>query len=254
MANGFPKLRERLAESLLTVKDTMATNAPPGRPVGAHREETRRRIIATTMRRVAEVGYARATIRDIAGEAGMTSANLYHYFPNKSELVKAAFAELADVVLPRLTDATKTGATAVDRLIAVLDAGDEVMRNYPYAVAFERAIRVEGALEPHIGEATDSAFGLLRELFVEVLNDSERDGSLGPGLDVQSAANAMYVLLRGLNDHVATATAEEYHATVDALKKLIGGTFFDYQKIKSSGRTRTRRERRPTRHPRKNQD
>ncbi|EJO86587.1 TetR family transcriptional regulator, partial [Mycobacterium colombiense CECT 3035] len=46
------------------------TRAPRGRPVGASGEETRRRIIVATMRCVATVGYARATIREIARAAG----------------------------------------------------------------------------------------------------------------------------------------------------------------------------------------
>jgi len=37
-----------------------------GRPVGANAEQTRQRIVAATMRCVAEVGYSGATIREIA--------------------------------------------------------------------------------------------------------------------------------------------------------------------------------------------
>ncbi|WP_156781289.1 TetR family transcriptional regulator, partial [Mycobacterium gordonae] len=44
-----------------------------GRPVGASGEETRRRIIGATMRCVAQVGYSRATIREIARTANVTS-------------------------------------------------------------------------------------------------------------------------------------------------------------------------------------
>ncbi|MDT5117147.1 MAG: hypothetical protein QOE30_2886, partial [Mycobacterium sp.] len=51
-----------------------------GRPVGASGEETRRRIIVATMKCVAEVGYAKATIREIARMANVTSASLYNYF------------------------------------------------------------------------------------------------------------------------------------------------------------------------------
>uniref|UniRef100_UPI0021F29279 TetR/AcrR family transcriptional regulator n=1 Tax=Mycolicibacterium gadium TaxID=1794 RepID=UPI0021F29279 len=66
-----------------------------GRPVGANSEETRQRILEATMRCVAAVGYSRTTIREIAREANMTSGSLYHYFPNKAELVKATFDEVA---------------------------------------------------------------------------------------------------------------------------------------------------------------
>ncbi|WP_156736743.1 MULTISPECIES: TetR/AcrR family transcriptional regulator, partial [unclassified Mycobacterium] len=55
------------------------TRAQRGRPVGASGEETRQRIIVATMRCVATVGYSRATIREIARTADVTSASLYNY-------------------------------------------------------------------------------------------------------------------------------------------------------------------------------
>ena len=86
-----------------------------GRPVGSSGEETRRRIIAATMRCVAEVGYSRATIRQIARTARVTSASLYNYFPTKSELIEAAVAERTEVALPRLRAASAGPGDVVDR-------------------------------------------------------------------------------------------------------------------------------------------
>ncbi|WP_156734807.1 TetR/AcrR family transcriptional regulator, partial [Mycobacterium sp. E183] len=78
------------------------TRAQRGRPVGASGEETRQRIIVATMRCVATVGYSRATIREIARTADVTSASLYNYFPNKSELLGAAVEDIERIAAPRL--------------------------------------------------------------------------------------------------------------------------------------------------------
>jgi len=83
-----------------------------GRPVGANSEETRKRILDATMRCVAEVGYSRATIREIARAAHMISGILYHYFPNKAELVKATFDGVATIAMPRLAQAAERTSTA----------------------------------------------------------------------------------------------------------------------------------------------
>ncbi len=48
------------------------------------------------MRCVAEVGYSQASIREIAKAADMTSGSLYHYFPNKSELLRTTGEEIED--------------------------------------------------------------------------------------------------------------------------------------------------------------
>ncbi|WP_131810485.1 TetR/AcrR family transcriptional regulator, partial [Mycolicibacter heraklionensis] len=91
-----------------------------GRPVGADGGQTRQRIIAATIACVAEVGRSGATIREIAAAAEMTSASLYHYFPNKEELMAATVAAARELALPRLHAAARRTGTVADRLGAVL--------------------------------------------------------------------------------------------------------------------------------------
>ncbi|WP_156763487.1 TetR/AcrR family transcriptional regulator, partial [Mycobacterium scrofulaceum] len=57
----------------------------------------------------ATAGYSRATIREIARTADVTSASLYHYFPNKSELLAAAVEDIERIAVPRLRDAAAAG-------------------------------------------------------------------------------------------------------------------------------------------------
>jgi len=83
------------------------------------------------MRCVAEVGYAQATIREIARMANVTSASLYNYFPNKSELIQATIAARADAAMPRLREAAEGPGDIVDRIEAVLDECGNLMRKYP---------------------------------------------------------------------------------------------------------------------------
>ncbi|WP_067900101.1 TetR/AcrR family transcriptional regulator [Nocardia vaccinii] len=202
-----------------------------GRPAGAKGEETRHRVIAATMRCVAEVGYSRATIREIARMAQMTSGSLYHYFPNKFELVKAAFLELADVAVPRLSAAADRADGVIDKLMAVFDESDRLMRDYPYAVAFDRAIRVESPENLHLAERSDTIFSTLRGLIVDIVDQAQRAGALAPDMGVESAANAIYAAMQGLYDHMATAPPEQYRDTMRALKMLIQGTLFDHAKL-----------------------
>ena len=127
-----------------------------GRPVGASGEETRQRIIVATMRCVAQVGYSRATIREIARMADVTSASLYNYFPNKSELINATIAARADAAMPRLRKAAEGAGDIVDRIEAVLDECGALMREYPDLAAFEWAIRAENASTGQRREAEGS--------------------------------------------------------------------------------------------------
>lgn len=202
------------------------TRVPLGRPVGASGEDTRRRIIAATMRCVARVGYARATIRDIARTAEVTSASLYNYFPNKAALIDAAVAARTDVALPRLRRAANRPGTAVDRLEAVLDESGRLMREYPDLAAFEWVIRAESATGPHTASAGGPAFQAFRDIIEGIVDDAYRGGELAHRADRHSVVETLYALIYGLTELAATLPARDYHAALHSAKQLISGRLF----------------------------
>lgn len=197
-----------------------------GRPVGANGEETRRRIITATMRCVAEVGYAQASIREIARAAGITSGSLYHYFPNKAELLKATVKDIEEFAFPRLRAAAGHDGDVVDRLEAVLDESDRLMREYPYLAAFERAIRAESAAYLRSGDANRTGFKPLRGIINDIIEDARAQGTLAADVDSAGTIDALYALTRGLTEQAANLTPHAYHATLRAAKQLIRGTLF----------------------------
>ncbi|OBI51583.1 TetR/AcrR family transcriptional regulator, partial [Mycobacterium sp. E796] len=166
------------------------------------------------MRCVARAGYSRATIREIARTAEVTSASLYNYFPNKSELIKAAVAARTDVALPRLREAAQGPGDVTDRIEAVLDESGRLMREYPHLAAFERAMR--GHAGPKV----------LRDTIDGIVRDAQAREALPPGTDPGAAVNAIYALARGLTELAATVPPEEYHAALDSAKELLRGTLF----------------------------
>lgn len=202
------------------------TSAPLGRPVGARSEETRRRILTATMRCVAEVGYTGATIREIARMADITSGTLYHYFPNKGELVRASFMDIAEVSVPRLAAAAGGVDGVLNKLMAVLDEGAILVQENPYAVAFDRALRGEGAAHLHLDVDSDLIFVSLRQVVVGIVEQARSEGILHADADPDGTTDAIFAMLRGLYDHAATATPEQYIATHHAVGLLIRGSLF----------------------------
>lgn len=193
-----------------------------GRPVGAVGEETRQRIIAATIRCVAELGYSRTTIRQIARTAGVTSANLYNYFPNKADLVAAAIAARAEIALPRLRRAAERPGTVVDRIEAVLDESGDLMREHPDLATFEWAIRAQNAVTVYPGEAGNVGLQELRDIITGIVAEGRsRDAPA-----TRSAVEVTYALVYGLTELAATGSPETYHAALAAAKRLIRGTLF----------------------------
>jgi AcrR family transcriptional regulator len=204
------------------------TRTQLGRPVGASGEETRRRIIVATMSCVAEVGYAKATIREIARRANVTSASLYNYFPNKSELIKAAIAARADVAMPRVRRAAEGSGDVIDRIGAVLDECGQLMREYPDLAAFEFAIRAEnvGASDGRKPRRQPKGFEAFHEIIEVVIEEARLRGELGDDPDPRAAVEAIYALVYGLTELAATLPAKEYQAALSSAKVLVRGTLF----------------------------
>ena len=192
-----------------------------GRPVGASGEETRQRIIVATMKCVARVGYSRATIREIARMADMTSASLYNYFPNKSELIKAAIAARAEVAMPRLRRAAEGAGDIVDRIEALLDESGALMREYPDLAAFEWAIRAE-----HLIATDGGGFEVFRGIIETAVEDAHRRGDLGDHPDPRGAVEAIYALVYGLTELAAAMPPADYQAALSAAKVLVRGALF----------------------------
>jgi AcrR family transcriptional regulator len=55
----------------------------------ANPDDTRGRIIETADRLFRQLGYAKTAVADIAGELGMSPANVYRFFPSKNAIVEA---------------------------------------------------------------------------------------------------------------------------------------------------------------------
>jgi AcrR family transcriptional regulator len=195
-----------------------------GRPVGASGEETRQRIIAATMRSVAQVGYSRTTIREIARLANVTSASLYNYFPNKSELIKATIAARAEAAMPRLRRAAEGSGDIVDRIEAVLDECGALMREYPDLAAFEWAIRAENVITPD--RHSTGGFETFRDIIENAVAGAHRRGELADHADPRAAVEAIYALVYGLTELAAAMAPADYQAALSSAKVLVRGTLF----------------------------
>jgi len=178
------------------------------------------------MRCVAEVGYSQTTIREIARAADMTSGTLYHYFPNKNELLKATDDEIEAIVAPRLRAAAAASDDVVDRLDAVLDESQRLIRDYPYLAAFLRAVRA-GSTGPSRRESPRHPESkALRDAVTEIVADARRHGALSPDTEPAAVVEAICALTRGLSERAASLSPAAYEVTLDSAKKLIRGSLF----------------------------
>src|SRR5688500_7831144 len=86
------------------------------------RDEQRDAILRAAARLFRERGFAETGMRDIADAAGLSAANLYHYFDGKHALLVYCQDRALDRMLDSVASARRASRSASDRLRVVLTA------------------------------------------------------------------------------------------------------------------------------------
>ncbi len=148
------------------------------RPSNTH--ERRAQIVAGLLQVMAERGYARATIVDIARAAKLRSGLVHYHFNNKQEILLALVEHLAVQWRQRHESClARCDGTPWGRLDACIDAhlalGPDAS---PQAVACWVSIGAEAVTQPEVRAVYQSAMqakaALLRELLRDLLTDEGR--------------------------------------------------------------------------------
>jgi AcrR family transcriptional regulator len=79
-------------------------------------DDTRDRIMDVADRLFRQLGFAKTTVADIAGELGMSPANVYRFFPSKNAIVEAICRKCLSEVDERAWAIARSRGPAAERL------------------------------------------------------------------------------------------------------------------------------------------
>lgn len=155
---------------------------PPGRPRNAALDD---RILAATLRHLAEFGYSRMSIDAIAEEAGVSKPTLYRRWSGKADLATAALTLIRIAEPP-----PATGDTLEDLKMALRNFSKSLLR--PNGMALIGTVLAE---EEH----TPDLLRLFRERLVtprrailrEILRRGQDRGQIAAAADIEAAANLL---------------------------------------------------------------
>jgi len=155
-------------------------------PRAQRRDRQRDAILRSAARLFRERGFADTGMRDIADAAGLSAANLYHYFDGKNDLLFYCQDRALDRMLAAVT-AAKRAPSAVDRLTVVLTAHlQTLLDDVEGATAHLQIESLSPALRTAIVKKRDRYELALRRLIA----DGVRSGEL-VNLDPAIVARAM---------------------------------------------------------------
>jgi AcrR family transcriptional regulator len=81
------------------------SSSPADEPIRVRREATRVALIEATAQIMLDEGYAAATSRRVAAEAGVKPALVHYYFPSMDDLFVAVLRDIAEALLERQREA-----------------------------------------------------------------------------------------------------------------------------------------------------
>jgi TetR/AcrR family transcriptional repressor of nem operon len=168
-----------------------------GRPrLTAKGERTRARIVAAAARLIHERGVAATTLDDVKAAAGVSGSQMYHYFPDKDELVQAVISHQADVIAGNQRQADLGSAEGLrawrDMVIAQVGSGEGKGGCPLGSLAGQLA-----ETDPHARTLLADGFRQWQAAIGEDLRRLHRAGRLPDGTDPDSLAVTLLATLQG---------------------------------------------------------
>ena len=204
---------------------SQARGRRPGRPPATNSDETRARILDVARRCFAEFGYETTTNKVLAGEVGLTTGAIYHYFASKRDLYLAVHEEVQETVYNRFQDAVAANDTFIGQFNAVLDDAVELNREDPSIAIFLGTVRADGPRHPEL-RVELAKHAMDREAFLGEIADTGIASGEIAAADRQTVIDVLSTILLGLT--VASSGDPEIHQRcVDGFKRLLAANLVE---------------------------
>ena len=169
-----------------------------------HKEAVRDRLLEATRRCLTRKGYEGTTVRDIAGEAGVSIGTLYNYFASKEDLIEA----LSEHVLGG--DLRQLGA--VDDLVGLLR---EFVFSQP-GPGTPVLAQLRGRVSKDANPAVARFNAYIVESFHPLVKAAQAEGVLRPDLDAEAVIELIDILWDGMSRRQAGRTFQTTYERVGA--------------------------------------
>ncbi|MGP3756320.1 TetR/AcrR family transcriptional regulator [Streptomyces sp. IBSNAI001] len=169
----------------------------------AKHQARRRHILDAATGLFAAKGYERTTTAEICKAAGVSTGNLFHYFPNKRAIFLAVFDEEGDDKAERLAKARSTD----DPWQALMDLVDHLATpaTQPVVPALVMEAMVQAYRDPELEALLSRGNADEHAAIAELLTRAADDGLIDPELDPDSTATWITALIASVYTSAATS-------------------------------------------------
>ena len=196
------------------------------------KEETRRELIESAVRVFADRGFQRASLEEIARDAGYTTGAVYWHFGGKDELFLAAYEAYALTRVNELAQIDEsTEGELPERARAFADHWMARLADDPSFMVVALEFFVHSLRKPHLREALAARHAAVRIAVGRILEDEAREA----GLALPLPADEIATVMRELGVGLAIAKLGDPEAVPDRLYGDFVQAFYELAE------TRTRR-------------
>jgi AcrR family transcriptional regulator len=158
----------------------------------------RQRILEAAARCFAKNGFARTRIEDVAAEARVSRALVYHHCGSKEELARQVQEHLLEEWSAAVDQAVAGAASAADALAAWLRVNLADLRRRPLL----HAILADAAILASFEDSARRSMQEWRDRLVALLQGGVASGEFRPDLDVESTAEVLRAMQVGMMQHL----------------------------------------------------
>lgn len=134
----------------------------------------------------AEKGFASATVRDIADEAGILSGSLYHHFRSKEEILSQILEDFLARLIDRITTIEREASTPQECLERLMLDAFATIKQEPQAVSLYQHEASAIAVRPGFEFLAETGREV-ESLWIRVLTEGIRQGQFRGDLDERLA-------------------------------------------------------------------
>ncbi|MCU1479429.1 MAG: transcriptional regulator, TetR family [Subtercola sp.] len=183
---------------------------------------TRNRIVREAAALMHERGVAGATLEDVKVAAEVSGSQMYHYFPDKNELVQAVIDYQADTIVTHHQQALSSGNGIQEwRNMLIAGASDGLIGGCPLGSLVGQLAESDPEARTHIATGFDQWAATISHGFRSL----HADGKLQSDIDPDDLATTFLAVLEGgLLLSQAERSSRPYETAVNTLLALTIGS------------------------------
>lgn len=169
------------------------------------KDNTRTKILDAMYTLVAQKGYDKASLGQIADMIGIKKASIYYYFRSKEELFIELVQKLYKEDYNKKMEDIRKNNTISDYKEAVLTLGKEFIASYFENQMLRKVyaeIDIQTARIPELKQFVQDANGLLKDFLVQLLSYGMEIEAFPKDFNVEKNAQMLYTILIGIDDAI----------------------------------------------------